>query len=78
MFTSTTHPLIELKCNNLSNHHLMQETVLRVLTYNIHKGFSTGNRRFILPRLREAIIKADADILLLQEVQGKHSRHVNT
>ena len=75
MFTSTTHPLIELKCNNLSNHHLMQETELRVLTYNIHKGFSTGNRRFILPRLREAIIKANADILLLQEVQGKHSRH---
>ena len=51
----------------------MQETELRVLTYNIHKGFSTGNHRFVLPRLREAILKADADILLLQEVhQNNH------
>ena len=28
---------------------------LRIVTINIHKGFSWGNRRFILHRLREAI-----------------------
>ena len=53
----------------------MEDNKLRILTYNIHKGFSTGNRRFVLPRLREALIKADADILLLQEVQGEHKQH---
>ena len=53
----------------------MQENKLRILTYNLHKGFSPGNRHFVLPRLREALIKADPDILLLQEVQGEHKQH---
>jgi len=43
---------------------------LRVITINIHKGFSFGNRRFILHRLREAIRSVDADIVFLQEVVG--------
>jgi endonuclease/exonuclease/phosphatase family metal-dependent hydrolase len=53
----------------------MPQTELSILTYNIHKGFSTGNRHFVLPRLRETLIQADADILLLQEVQGEHKQH---
>jgi endonuclease/exonuclease/phosphatase family metal-dependent hydrolase len=46
---------------------------LRVITINIHKGFSAGNRKFILHRLREAIRSVDADIVFLQEVVGKNS-----
>ena len=46
---------------------------LRIVTINIHKGFSWGNRRFILHRLREAIRSVDADIVFLQEVVGKNS-----
>ena len=46
---------------------------LRIVTINIHKGFSWGNRRFILPRLREALRSADADIVFLQEVVGENS-----
>ncbi|MBL1321177.1 MAG: endonuclease/exonuclease/phosphatase family protein [Methylophaga sp.] len=53
----------------------MQKDQLRILTYNIHKGFSAGNRKFILPQLREALIKADADILFLQEIQGENTKH---
>ncbi|MCK5666659.1 MAG: endonuclease/exonuclease/phosphatase family protein, partial [Thiotrichaceae bacterium] len=53
----------------------MRKNQLRVLTYNIHKGFSVGNRYFILHQIREALIKTDADILFLQEMQGKHSEH---
>ena len=49
--------------------------VLRVLTYNIHKGFSTGNRQFVLPAIRDALQHADADLILLQEVQGEHVIH---
>lgn len=53
----------------------MQDNQLRILTYNIHKGFSAGNRHFILHRLRDALVKTDADILFLQEIQGEHTEH---
>jgi endonuclease/exonuclease/phosphatase family metal-dependent hydrolase len=52
----------------------MKNKTLRVLTYNIHKGFNTGNRRFVLHQIREALITADADVMFLQEMQGEH-RH---
>lgn len=45
---------------------------IRVLTYNIHKGFSTGNRRFVLEQIREALRQANVDIVFLQEIQGEH------
>lgn len=53
----------------------MQQNSLRVLTYNIHKGFSPSNRHFILHQIREALIAADADILFLQEMQGEHEEY---
>ena len=46
-----------------------------VLTYNIHKGFSVGNRQFVLHRMREQLRATDVDIVLLQEVQGEHALH---
>lgn len=48
---------------------------MRILTYNLHKGFSSGNRRFELARMREAIRTSGAEIVFLQEVQGEHHRH---
>jgi endonuclease/exonuclease/phosphatase family metal-dependent hydrolase len=48
---------------------------LRIITVNIHKGFSWGNRRLILRRLREAIRFTEADLVFLQEVVGKNSAH---
>src|SRR3990167_5497674 len=45
---------------------------LRVISYNIHKGYSARNRRFVLPHIREALREIDADVVFLQEVQGKH------
>ena len=49
--------------------------MLRVLTYNIHKGFNFGNRRFVLHQIRDALIATDADLVFLQEMQGEHLRH---
>jgi endonuclease/exonuclease/phosphatase family metal-dependent hydrolase len=46
---------------------------LSIATYNIHKGFSQFNRRFVLHELRERLRALDADIVFLQEVQGAHS-----
>lgn len=50
-------------------------SVLRVLTVNIHKGFSSFNRRFVLLELRDAVRAVGADIVFLQEVQGEHEEH---
>ncbi|MCB1740142.1 MAG: endonuclease/exonuclease/phosphatase family protein [Gammaproteobacteria bacterium] len=50
---------------------------IKVVTYNIHKGFSVGNRRFVLHGIREALNKSAADLLFLQETQGEHSRRAH-
>ncbi len=47
---------------------------MRVVTYNIHKGFSIGNRQFVLSDMRHALQNLNADVVLLQEVQGEHRR----
>lgn len=48
---------------------------MRLLTYNIHKGFSVGNRRFTLETIRHALHQIEADIVFLQEVRGRSDRH---
>jgi endonuclease/exonuclease/phosphatase family metal-dependent hydrolase len=48
---------------------------VRVLSYNIHKGFTTGNRRFILEKIRDSIRVIHPDLVLLQEVLGEHTGH---
>ena len=45
---------------------------LKVLSYNIHKGFNSGNRKFILQQIRSAIRYTHADLVFLQEVIGHH------
>jgi endonuclease/exonuclease/phosphatase family metal-dependent hydrolase len=51
---------------------------LRVLSYNIHKGFGFGNGSFTLPAIREAISVLHPDVVFLQEVLGQHDKHANT
>ena len=50
-------------------------TILKIATYNIHKGFSQFNRRVVLHELRERLRELNADIVFLQEVQGEHLNH---
>jgi endonuclease/exonuclease/phosphatase family metal-dependent hydrolase len=48
---------------------------LQIATYNIHKGVSS---LLALPRihaLKKAIHELSADLIFLQEVQGRHDRH---
>jgi endonuclease/exonuclease/phosphatase family metal-dependent hydrolase len=47
---------------------------LKILSYNIHKGFSLGNLSFKLSAIREAVRDVHPDLVFLQEVQGEH-RH---
>lgn len=48
---------------------------VRILTLNMHKGFTFFNRRFILPELRDAVRALSTDIVFLQEVHGTHREH---
>jgi endonuclease/exonuclease/phosphatase family metal-dependent hydrolase len=48
---------------------------LKLLTLNLHKGFTQFNRRFVLHELREAVRRESADLVFLQEVVGSHSGH---
>jgi endonuclease/exonuclease/phosphatase family metal-dependent hydrolase len=48
---------------------------LKVLTVNVHQGFAFLNRRFILPKLREAVREVSADLVFLQEVHGAQDKH---
>lgn len=48
---------------------------LKVMTYNIHKGFSFANRKFVLHQMREQLQAADVDLVFLQEIQGEHKHH---
>lgn len=51
----------------------MSRSSLKVLTYNIHKGFSASNLRFILHDIRDSLRLFDTDILFLQEIHGERT-----
>ena len=50
----------------------------KVLTLNIHKGFSAGNRRFTLEKIRRCLRETGSNIVFLQEVTGENELHRDT
>ncbi len=53
----------------------MKPLHLKVLTYNIHKGFSPGGSEYVLDGIREAVRKVHPDLVFLQEILGEHKGH---
>ena len=53
----------------------MNTPQLKVVTYNIHKGFSQFNKHMMVHELREKLRALGSDIVFLQEVQGKNRKH---
>jgi endonuclease/exonuclease/phosphatase family metal-dependent hydrolase len=55
---------------------------LRIATYNIHKGVSSFGSRPRIHALKQAVGAMEADVIFLQEVQGRHDllalRHAAT
>jgi endonuclease/exonuclease/phosphatase family metal-dependent hydrolase len=49
-------------------------TAIKLITYNMHKGFMPGKVRFVLERMRQALMRENPDLIFLQEVQGEHKR----
>ncbi|HJV74125.1 MAG TPA: endonuclease/exonuclease/phosphatase family protein [Noviherbaspirillum sp.] len=48
---------------------------LRIATYNIHKGVSTLRSTPRVHALKQALLSMEADVLFLQEVQGRHDKY---
>lgn len=46
---------------------------LKILSYNIHKGFDWNNKNYILSEIKELIDSSHADLVLLQEVVGQNT-----
>ena len=55
----------------------MTTTAIKILTYNIHKGFNASNRRFVLHEMKDALREINADVVFLQEIQGEHHHKQN-
>lgn len=45
---------------------------IRIATYNIHKGVSSFGRNSRIHALKQALTSMDADLMFLQEVQGRN------
>jgi endonuclease/exonuclease/phosphatase family metal-dependent hydrolase len=54
---------------------MTDKKTFRVLSYNIHKGFSQLNRKYLLDEIRHSVRLTNADILFLQEVVGRNDKH---
>lgn len=50
-------------------------TRLRIATYNIHKGVSAMSRKNRIHELRAGLHALEADVVFLQEVQGRSDQH---
>jgi endonuclease/exonuclease/phosphatase family metal-dependent hydrolase len=48
---------------------------IKILTYNIHKGFTSSNFKFTLKNIKKSIKEVHADLVFLQEVIGHHDEH---
>jgi endonuclease/exonuclease/phosphatase family metal-dependent hydrolase len=48
---------------------------LRIATYNIHKGVSSLRSMPRIHALKQALASMEADVLFLQEVQGRHDKY---
>ena len=51
----------------------MTNSSFKILTYNIHKGFSATNLRFILHEIKYSLRYINADIVFLQEIHGERA-----
>ncbi|MDO9184355.1 MAG: endonuclease/exonuclease/phosphatase family protein [Bacteriovorax sp.] len=49
--------------------------LVKILSYNIHKGFDWKNKNYFLKEMKEFIRTSNADIVFLQEVVGKNNKY---
>lgn len=49
--------------------------LIKILSYNIHKGFDWKNKNYFIREVKEFIKASNADIVCLQEVVGKNTKY---
>lgn len=54
---------------------LINTMKLKILSYNIHKGFDWRNQNYFLHEMKDFIRSSHADIVFLQEVVGKNEKY---
>lgn len=75
MKTRTVQSRLNAPMTSVEESESIRPKTLKMLSYNIHKGFSVGNLKFVLSHIREAIQEVHADLVFLQEVLGDHKHH---
>lgn len=48
---------------------------IKILSYNIHKGFDWVGKKLIIQKIKQAIIDCRADLVFLQEIVGENKSH---
>jgi endonuclease/exonuclease/phosphatase family metal-dependent hydrolase len=48
---------------------------IKILSYNIHKGFDWKNKNYFLNEMKDFIRSSQADLVFLQEVVGKNEKY---
>ena len=51
--------------------------IIKILSYNIHKGFDWKNKKYFLQEMKNFISSSKADVVCLQEVVGKNNKFKN-
>ena len=51
----------------------MEKSTLKILSYNIHKGFNSTGRKFVLDEIKTRLQNESPDILVIQEAVGEHT-----
>ncbi len=54
---------------------MTKKKTIKILSLNIHKGFSLFNRKYTLDQIKTSIRDLGLDIVCLQEVMGEHTKH---
>ncbi len=49
--------------------------IIKILSYNIHKGYDWKNKNYFIKEMKEFISNSGADIVCLQEVVGKNTKY---
>ncbi len=57
---------------------MQSDMTLSCLSYNIHKGFTPGNKDYVLEQIRTAIRNTQVDMVGLQEVLAEHQGHASS
>lgn len=49
--------------------------ILKILTYNIHKGFDWNKKNYFLKEIKSLVKESNANLVFLQEVVGKNDQY---